>query len=426
VNEAWEINRRILVLDSHVDIPPDYATEVLDPGTRHDRLQADLVKMKEGGVDCLFLIAHTSQGPLTAGGYDLARSHARQKIEAIHRLCEKMHPDRIDLALRPVDVELSAKAGKLSAVIGLENGYPIGQDLSMIKTYHELGVRYITLCHNGHNQLCDSSNPPPKKTSPGQVKLDGAGHLLFKILQQPIALSSDSLQPKHRGLSEFGRQVVAEMNNLGIIVDVSHLSPESFRQVLETTKAPVIASHSSCHALCNRTRNLDDQQLLALKRNGGCVQITPVWGFLNLHDEQLEAVYLLLDELQVRETGPEAFIDLFSRNNSVYRELIREFQAGWKKILERFPQPNIADFVNHIDHAVKLIGIEHVGIGSDFGGGGGVRGFNNSAQAVNVTTELMRRGYTEEDIAAIWGGNLLRVWREVELVARNLRTGAPA
>ena len=420
--ESWEINHRRLLLDSHVDIALNYATEECDPGIRTDELQVDLVKMGEGGVDGVFLAAFTPQGPLTDEGYINARETAQARIEAIHRLCEQMHPDRIELARSPADVERIAGKGKLIAIIGMENGYPIGTDLSSVRAYYDLGVRYITLCHNGHNQICDSCNPP-NKPCPGQNELDGTGRLLLRIVQQPIYISTDSVKPEHGGLSQFGREVVAEMNCLGIMVDVSHLGPESFRDVIETTAAPVIASHSSCQALCGRTRNLGDRQLLAIKRNGGCVQINPVWGFLNLPDEQIQETYSLLSDLGVREIEPVALFELFKENTSAYQELIKGFQAGWKKILERFPQPDVADFVDHIEHAVKLIGIDHVGIGSDFDGGGGVRGFNSAAEAANVTVELLRRGYSEEDIAKIWGGNLLRIWREVEKVAATGQTG---
>ncbi len=284
-------------------------------------------------------------------------------------------------------------------------------------------MRYITLCHNGHNQICDSANPP-NKPQPEEGKLDEAGNRLLMVLQQLENASISSLEPEHGGLSEFGKQVVAQMNRLGIIVDVSHLGAASVRDVLEVTQAPVIASHSSCRALCDRTRNLDDQQLEAIKRNDGCVQITAVWGFLKLPREKVQAVDDLFERLGIREITHLELVEMFNRKPSAYRELMEGFQAGWKKILERFPQPDVADFVDHIDHAVKLIGIDHVGIGSDFDGGGGVRGFNSAAEAANVTAELLRRGYSEEDIAKIWGGNLLRIWREVEKVAATLQAGA--
>ena len=334
---AWEINRRILMLDSHVDIPLNYATGECDPGTRNESLQVDLVKMSEGALDGVFLAAYTPQGPLTGEGYQAARRIAATRIEAVHRLCEQMYPDRIELAGTADEAERAVNQGKQFAVIGLENGYPVGNDLSMIRTYHDLGVRYITLCHNGHNQICDSCNPP-NKYCPGDGELDETGSLLLKIIRQPLILAADPVKPKHGGLSRFGRAVVAEMNRLGIMVDLSHLGPDAVRDVLDVSKAPVIASHSSCRALCDRSRNLDDSQLLAIKANGGCVQITAVWGFLKLPDRQIEAVERLLLDLGVREMEPAALFQLAEEDTSAYRALMNNFQAGWKEIIERFPQ----------------------------------------------------------------------------------------
>jgi len=418
--ESWEINRRILMLDSHVDIPLNFATEEIDPGVRTDRLQVDLVKMGEGGLDGVFLAAFNPQGPLTEEGYLDARETARTRIEAVHRLCNEMHPGRIELVRSAADAGRAVKKGKKFAAIGLENGYPLGKDLSLISRYYDLGVRYITLCHNGHNQICDSCNPADR-LRPAEGSLDNYGNLILRILNQPENDESRAVEPLHHGLSEFGRQVVAEMNRLGIMVDVSHLSPDSLRDVLEISQAPVIASHSSCRALCGRNRNLDDKQLTAIKRNGGCVQIAAVWGFLNLPGEQMKAVDILFRQLGLWEIDRDYLVKMYRENRSAYTELIKKFSAGWKQILERFPLPDVADLVDHIDHAAGLMGIDHAGIGSDFGGGGGVRGYNSASEAANVTVELLRRGYSEDDIAKIWGGNLLRVWREVESVAGALQ-----
>jgi membrane dipeptidase len=255
-------------------------------------------------------------------------------------MCEELNSDMIELALSPDDVYRIAGKGKLVAMIGVENGYPLGMDITRVKEFYDLGARYITLTHMGYNQLGDSSNA--SKGIPAQ---------------------------KYGGLTDFGRQVVQEMNRLGMMVDISHVSPGSFYDTLSVTKAPVIASHSGCRALCDVPRNLDDSQLDALRENGGVIQIVSVGGF-------------------IRKNRKEA---------------------------------NLGYFVDHIDHAVNRMGIDHVGIGSDFDGGGGIPGFNDATECVNVTIELVGRGYSREDIEKIWGRNLLRVWKEVEQAGAQIR-----
>ncbi|MBN2287887.1 MAG: dipeptidase [Candidatus Glassbacteria bacterium] len=409
---ARELNRRILNLDTHVDIPWDFATEELDPGVRQEKLQVDLVKMAEGDLDAVFFIGWARQGPLTAEGYSRARDQVAHSFEAIHRLCEQMYPGRIELAVSPAEVERITGAGKLAAVIGLENGYPLGTDLSMVETYYGLGVRYITLCHVGHNQICDSANPPFGE-QPDDAGLDEAGKQLLSWVYGVDFYSDASPEPLHGGLSGFGRQVVAEMNRLGIMVDVSHLAAGSVLDVVEASSAPVIASHSCCRALCNITRNLDDRCLRAIKESGGCIQVTAVPGFVKLPVEQLEAVSALLDSLGATEMDFPSLFAMYNENRPAYDSLVQRSSEGFKRIEMQSVRPDVSDLVDHLDYLVEVVGIDHVGIGSDFGGGGGVRGFNSAAEAVNVTAELLRRGYTEEDIARIWGGNLLRVWREV-------------
>jgi len=237
---ARQIHRQILTLDSHVDIPgAEYATEKLDPGIDQPRLRCDLVKMARGYVDGVFLVVYVGQGKRDAEGYRQALDSAMAKFDAIHRLVEQMHPDRCELATSPDDVERIAASGKRAIMIGVENGYPIGTDLANLDKLYQLGARYMTLSHNGHNQICDSCNPRP-------------------------ALGDG--QSEHGGLSPFGEEVVARMNRLGMMVDVSHVAPDSFWDVVEVSKAPFIASHSGCRALNDHPRNLDDSQLEALAK----------------------------------------------------------------------------------------------------------------------------------------------------------------
>jgi membrane dipeptidase len=372
------IHEKVLTLDSHVDIPDTrYPTGGFDPGIDNPKLKCDLVKMDKGSVDGVFLAAYVRQRKRDSEGYKNAYEFAMHKIGAIHRLAEKMYPDRCELATTPEEVESVVKAGKKAIMIGIENGFAIGKDLSLIDKFYGLGVRYITLSHNGHNDICDSCNPRKKL---GDKKTE------------------------HNGLSKFGEKVVAKMNRLGIMVDISHISESSFYDVIRVSKAPVIASHSGCRGLAEHSRNLYDKQLKSLAKNGGVIQIVAYSGFLKLDSpERRKAIKSLGDE------DDDETLD------------IGWFHEQMKVIDAQYPPGNLADFVDHIDHAVKIAGIDHVGIGSDFDGGGGIPGFNDHSEALNVTIELIKRGYSEGDIVKIWGGNLLRVWREVEKVARDLQ-----
>lgn len=387
MTEARRIHDHATTLDSHVDIAgPQYATPQLDPGVDHPRLRCDLVKMAAGGVDGVFLAAFNAQGARDAEGYRRARAAAMEKISAIRRLATTMYPDRCELAATPDDVERIAASGRRAIMIGIENGYALGTDLSDLKLFYDQGVRYITLCHNGNNQICQSCNPSPK-------------------------LGDDPA--KREGLSSFGRQVVAEMNRLGIMIDLSHAAESSFRDVVAVSQAPVIASHSGCAALNRHPRNLDDEQLKLLAANGGVIQIVAVGAFLKLPSpDRKKAIDELAKSVGVTERN-------FPAASKEQRE---RFEREFAKLDLRYPPAGLKDFVDHIDHAVRVAGIDHVGIGSDFDGGGGVRGFNNHAEALNVTVELLRRGYAADTIAKIWGGNLLRVWRQVQAAARRLNS----
>jgi membrane dipeptidase len=296
-----------------------------------------------------------------------------------------MYPDSIEIAYTADDVERIHKSGKLVACIGIENGYVIAKDLSLLKKYHELGARYITLAHNGHNDICDSANP---RASLGDA------------------------ESEHNGVSDFGKQVIAEMNRLGIMVDVSHISKKSMLDAVSLSKAPVIASHSSVRALCDVSRNLDDEQLQALKKNGGVMQTVALGSFVKKAPPEKQAA---IDSLRqaMDLTNRSAFSALSDEQRAEYRRKRADINARWPVTVQ--------DFVDHIDYAVKLIGIDHVGISSDFDGGGGVEGWNDASETFNVTLELVRRGYSEAQIAKLWGGNLLRVWREVEKVAAEMQ-----
>jgi len=382
-----EIHDAAITLDTHVDIGTNYATERVDPGIDHPRLRCDLTKMERGGLDGVFLAVFVgSRNNFSPEAYAKAQETARIKFEAIHRLTTEMYPERCELALTPDDVERIAKTGKRAIMIGIENGYPIAEDLSMVEKYYDLGTRYITLCHSSNNQICDSSSPK---------------------------------EPLHNGISDFGKQVVAEMNRLGIIADVSHMSEKAYWDLIEISKAPIMASHSGCWGLNPVGRNLNDDQLRALTKNGGVIQIVALGGFLKAETpEHREAVKLLRDEMEL-PTRREMY-RMSEEERVALQPKLDEYQKRLTEVEKIHPPTGLSDFVDHIDHAVKIAGIDHVGIGTDFDGGGGIPGFNNHGEAKNVTDELIKRGYTAEEINKIWGGNLLRAWREVEKVANKL------
>ncbi len=380
---ATEIHQRLLTIDTHDDISPNFATDEVDPGAPDGR-QVTLPQMRDGGLDAAFFIVYVGQTERTEENYAKVKEDALVKFAAIHRMADTLYPAQIELAYSTADVTRIHESGKLVAVIGIENGYAIGQDLSLLERYHELGARYITLAHGGHNDIADSSTP--------------RDHL-------------DDGPEEHGGISAFGEEVIAEMNRLGIMVDVSHISKNAMLDAARLSRAPVIASHSSTRALADHPRNMDDEQLQALKANGGVMQTVAFDGYVRIPPpEKVAAQSQLREDLGLPPRG-------FSTLTPEQREALIQ---GLAEIDEQWPGATVSDFVDHIDYAVDLIGIDHVGISSDFDGGGGVEGWDNAAETLNVTIELVRRGYTEDDIAKLWSGNVLRVWREVERVAAEM------
>jgi membrane dipeptidase len=381
---AADIQRSIITIDSHDDIPLDFATSAVDPLNAERRV--NLQGMRAGGLDTAFFIVYVGQTARTAENYAAAHKDALTKFDAIHRMTEQLYPDLIELAYTPDDVERIWSAGKLVAVIGIENGYVIGKDLSLLDDYYGRGARYMTLAHDGHNDIADSARPRTDlNDSPAE----------------------------HGGLSEFGAEVIARMNRLGMLVDVSHISKQAALDAIHLSRAPVIASHSSVNALNDHPRNMDDETLRALAATGGVVQIVAFDPYLKpTPPERVEALRALYARLGV--SGARETRGLQGAERQQYEQGLAEIDARW-------PPATVADFADHIDYAVKLIGIDHVGIASDFDGGGGVVGWNNAAETLNVTTELVRRGYDRAAIGRLWGGNLLRVWREADRVAAQLQ-----
>jgi membrane dipeptidase len=393
VARARAIHERVIALDTHNDINPRDFTPERNYTQRLDT-QVNLPKMVEGGLDASFFIVYVGQGPLTPEGYDRAYKQAIEKFDAVHRLTERIAPDKIGLALTAADVRRIAASGRKVALIGVENAYPLGTDLARVKEFFDRGARYMSLAHNGNSQFADSNTS----------ERDGT---------------------MHEGLSPLGRQLVAELNTWGIMIDLSHPSKAANMQVLELTKAPVIASHSAARALADHSRNLDDEQLAAIRRNGGVVQAVAFDSYVKVRPpdspERAAAIAGLRKELGIESGGRGGAAGGGAAASEAARS---EFRTRMAEIDRRFPPPpraTVSDFVDHIDYLVKTIGIDHVGISSDFDGGGGVEGWNGADETFNVTLELVRRGYTEEQIGKIWSGNLLRVMDEVAAAAKKLQ-----
>lgn len=390
VARARAIHDRVMTLDTHVDINPANFTRERNY-THTLQGQVDLPRMEAGGLDAAFLIVYVGQTPdLTDVGFARAHAAAMEKFAAIHRLTDTIAPGRIGLARTAAEARAIYASGRKVALIGIENGYPIGTDLANVRKFAELGARYLSLAHNGHSQLSDSNTG-----------------------ERTGWLHGD-------GLSPLGREVVAEANRWGIMLDVSHPSKGSMMETLRLTKAPVIASHSAMRALCNHSRNLDDEQLQALRASGGVVQVVAFNSYVKCQQDSPErqaALAALRQEFNL--TGGPAGLPEAER---------ARFQARMAELNRRYPPPpraTVEDFVDHIDYAVKLIGLDHVGISSDFDGGGGVEGWSSAGETFNVTLELVRRGYTEEQIGKIWSGNLLRVMEETERIGAQLRGMTP-
>jgi len=376
------IHREAVTVDTHVDWPSrQLAHPEFDAGIRHEpgipeSGQWDLPRMKEGGLDAVFLSIFTGQGELSTEGRDAAREEALAQIRLVRGLAED-YPTLAGLATGSEAILRLEREGRRALLLGMENGYPIGTDLARVEEFHREGIRYVTLCHSRTNDLCDSS--------------------------------TDDHRPWD-GLSPFGEEVVREMNRLGIMIDISHVSDETVREVLASSRAPVIASHSGARAVCDHPRNLPDDLLVALRDHGGVVQVCLVGSFVKSlppDPEREAAIGEIRDDLDALRRG-----EIHGEAAEAVRERYRAINRDHPR-----PLPTLADAVDHIDHIVAVAGVDHVGLGSDFDGGGGVKGLMDVYELPHLTAELLARGYSEEDVRKILGGNLLRVFRAVEQAA---------
>lgn len=385
VARARAIHERVITIDTHVDIPDDYGSAAYDPMKPGPRgQQVHIPTQYEGGLDATFLIVYTGQSSLDVIGYSKALSVAMNKFSAIHKVAEKMYPDKLEIATTAADVRRIAAAGKKVVLIGIENGYPIGTDIGLIDLFYDYGGRYFGHTHIGNNQLGDSSME------------------LTRDLTTPP-------KPLHGGLSALGKAAVKRCNEVGIMNDVSHAGKQTALDIIAASKAPVIASHSGAKGVFNHPRNLSDEELLGIKKSNGVAQMVAYDTYLRaVPPEKQDAVKALWAEF-----GAKDFADL----GKLTPEQLKEFRAKGDEIDLKYPKAGVKDLADHIDYTAKLIGIDHVGIASDFNGGGGIAGWSGAGETFNVTLELVKRGYTEEQIAKIWGGNLLRVMADVEKYA---------
>ncbi|MDE2517310.1 MAG: dipeptidase [Rhodospirillales bacterium] len=334
--DAAALHAATLTLDSHIDIPWPQGPSPFEDGQR----RVDLPKMRRGGVSAGCFVAYLPQARRDAASHDAAFARAEAMLEAIRGMAQ----DRPGIAARITEtadaVEQAHADGVLAIIPAVENGFAMGTDIARLRAFRGRGARYLTLTHNGHNALADSAIPRPDLGDAAE---------------------------EHGGLSALGRAAIGELNRLGMLVDVSHASVAAMRQAVEVSRSPIVASHSSIHALCPHPRNLTDAQLDLLRDSGGLVQITAVSAFLR------------------KSAAPDAV--------------------------------TVGDFIDHLDYAVQRIGIAHVGISSDFDGGGGFAGWHDAGESANLTAELLRRGYGAADIAALWSGNFLRLLRQAEALA---------
>ena len=382
--QAVKLHKKLVTIDTHADTPMNITENGFDmsiyhtPGERGSG-KIDLPRM-EGNLDAEFFAVFIGQRALTEKAHQEAKDEANQIIDAMENMVAQ-NAQCIELATQPDDVIHLKKEGKKAAYLGMENGYPIGKDLSLVFHFYQRGIRYITLCHNGNNEICDSS--------------------------------TDEKGARWNGLSPFGEKVAAEMNRLGMIIDLSHTSDSTFYNVIRLSKAPVIASHSCCRALCDHKRNLTDDMIQELAKKGGVIHICFVSSFVKKQppNPQRDAA---LDSLRAKYGS---YYDVKDP------EIKKIYRDAYHSIYDQYEgdKATVKDLVDHIDHVIQLVGEDYVGIGTDFDGGGGVEGCDDVSELTNITLELLERGYSEETIAKIWGGNFLRVFRQIVQFRENIQ-----
>ncbi len=380
LERARQIHQKIVAFDSHTDITFDFEGGAVD-----GKSQLDLPKAARGGLKGAAIAVFVPQGPRTPEGFAKARADADKKYDLIKAIASQ-NPDKAEIAYSAEDVRRIAARGRFAIAISILNAYPLGTELSQIDAWYDKGVRILGFVHAGHNDWADSSRP-------------GAN-----LGDKPA---------EHNGLSPLGVEGVKRLNELGVLIDVSQLSSPAFKQVLSLTKAPVAATHSGVKGIVENTRNLSDEELEMIRKNDGVAQMVAFGNYLRpIPQEVLDRQNALRAEFGFQgATAPPGMTDAKRK----------EFAERNAAIVEEAPRATVAQFVNTLDYAVKKIGADHVGISSDFNHGGGVAGWNNEGEAMNVTVELLRRGYSENDIGKLWGGNFLRVWAKAQSFATDAK-----
>ena len=379
--KVYQLHQKMLTLDSHLDTPasldlPGWSIEEEhDVHDVHgDYTQVDLPRMKKGGLDGGFWAIYTPQGPLTVEGFRKARDFALLRGMSIRSMVAADHAN-FQLALAAKDAAQIAAAGKRVVYISIENAYPLGEDVSLLKTFYDIGVRVSGFAHFAHNQFADSSTDPSKR-------------------------------PRYGGLSPLGKQLLAEMNRLGIVPDASHSSDQVLDDLLALSKTPVLLTHSGCKAIYDHPRNIDDAHLKALAAQGGVIQMNAYGAYLRAskpNPERQKAMTALMGQMREdAKLSPEKRAELLSKRQEIDRLYPERDKATFD------------DFMAHMLHALKVAGPDHVGIGLDWDGGGGVVGLEDVVDLPKITNALLKAGYSEADIQKIWSGNVLRVLKAAE------------
>jgi len=377
--DARVVHERILTLDTHMDTPMNFARPGWDMMDEHsvqsDLSQIDYPRMVKGGLDGGFFAIFTPQGPRTLEGFAVARDAALKRAAEIRDMVAR-HPNVFELAYRADDAERIANSGKRIVFESIENSYPLGTDITLLKRFYDLGVRMVGPVHFTNNDFADSATDPKG--------------------------------PEWHGLSPLGRQLVAEANRLGIILDASHASDDTFDQMLALSRTPIVLSHSSARAVFNHPRNIDDARMAKLAAAGGVIQINSYSDYLIDTPDNPE-----------RAQAMRALGRKYGQFRNLTGEKLKAYMAERQEIEARYPVPraSIDDLMAHLLHAIRLVGVDHVGIGLDWDGGGGVTGMEDVAAIPEITKRLLAAGYNEQDLAKIWGGNILRVMRIVEAKA---------
>ncbi len=364
-----------IVIDTHDDTTQRLLDPKFDIGVRHSDGNIDVPRMREGGLNAIFFSIWT---PSTTTG----PTAIKQALDQIDRVREavRTHPSDLALAATADEIRAAHKQKKIAALIGLEGGHMIDNDLSVLRSFAALGVRYMTLTHMGNTEWADSSTD----------------------------------KPAHNGLTDFGKDIIREMNRLGVMVDISHVADKTFYDVLAASKAPVLASHSSCRSICNAARNMTDDMLRGVAKNGGVVQINYHVGFLSQEFRDFENAHPDTEKeitVEIKQRCGDSEACALVTGDQVVRDFM---QAG------KLPKVDWTTIVDHIDHAVKIAGIDHVGLGSDFDGAVMPLGMQDVTHLPQITEALQKKGYSDTDIQKILGENTLRLMSEVESISRQL------